>query len=721
MEERKRPATCDHEESVPPHKRQVTSVNGGSKNHHEIDLPGKDELEKFQKEAIWRQMQEFKREKTTLEARLADMSKRAAYHDDHLRTIDSWFNQLLDEIKISLGQVEDPSSTQSVFPSSLLSTENAMFEKYLKSRSDAISSTISQLFTQRTSTPPEISALQARIVQLLSTEKRYLNDVEESRLEKKQLEERLESASIRYMVAEKKLDRAKSITVAKLERQTMGSRSEGSNGLGGSASGGTDLINGQSENGERLAVSEAARKEAVAASAKKQEQLELLGVENEKLTVQVTSLSTKLSGLSDEDYAHTDLFKYIKSQHEEVIKRVNDLEFMNVQLRQEAERLQAERTTYRIQLENETQAIIGEKELLLTQADNNLARVRAARDELSADLQMRKATNEQERDSVNQIKELSIIQDERIKSLESEIERLKVHAGQSDSLIVPTADLDQIPTEELRIKYVNLDQQYSMLGKDLSSMSNAYKKMSATASKKVGNLSALEEKVKRLQADKSKADQKYFGAMKAKESNQQELRALRTQNAKSSEVVSQLKESNTTIQALVANLEKNLVEMKDTVNTLMKQNKASQQQAIEKSIIGEGLKSQIEELKKALVVKDASISSLSSLQRKSDVELEELKIKLQDTKKSLESWKSKGLGNQTEEYEGLRALALCNICKKNFKDTVLKNCGHVYCKECVDKRLESRMRKCPDCTKSFGANDHMPITLYQSRDSRNIN
>ena len=538
-----------------------------------------------------------------------------------------------------------------------------MFEKYLKSRSDAISSTISQLFTQRTSTPPEISALQARIVQLLSTEKRYLNDVEESRLEKKQLEERLESASIRYMVAEKKLDRAKSITVAKLERQTIGGRSEGSNGLGGgSASGGTDLVNGQSENSERLAVSEGARKEAVAASAKKQEQLELLGVENEKLTAQATSLSTKLSCLSDEDYAHTDLFKYIKSQHEEVIKRVNDLEFMNVQLRQEAERLQAERTTYRMQLEAETQAIISEKELLLTQADNNLARVRAARDELSAELQMRKATNEQERDSVNQIKELSTIQDERIKALESEIERLKVHAGQSDSLIVPTADLDKIPTEELRVKYVNLDQQYSMLGKDLSSMSNAYKKMSATASKKVGNLSALEEKVKRLQADKSKADQKYFGAMKAKESNQQELRALRTQNAKSSEVVSQLKESNTTIQALVANLEKNLVEMKDTVNTLMKQNKASQQQAIEKSIIGEGLKSQIEELKKALVVKDASISSLSSLQRKSDVELEELKIRLQDTKKSLESWKSKGLGNQTEEYEGLRVSTLPLYC-----------------------------------------------------------
>ena len=579
------------------------------------------------------------------------------------RSILTGLPQLLDEIKISFGQVEDVSSSQSVFPSSLLSIENIAFEKHLKSRSEAISSTLSRLFTQRSSTPPEISTLQARIAQLLATEKRYLNDVEESRLEKKQLEERLESASIRYMVAEKKLDRARSMTVAKLERQAIAEgRGEGGNGLGGAAGGhaigGTDLVNGQPDNGERLAALETARKEALAASAKRQEQLDMLAIENEKLTVQVATLSAKLSGLSDEDYAHTELFKHIKSQHEDVIKRVNDLEFTNVQLREEAERLQAERTTYRMQLETETQAVASEKDQALMQAENNLARIRAMRDELSAELQIRKAANEQERDSANQIKELSNIQEERIKALESEIDRLKVHAGQSDSLIVPTAELDRIPSEELRIKYVNLDQQYSMLGKDLSSMSNAYKKMSTTASKKIGNLSALEEKAKRLQADKSKADQKYFAAMKAKEINQQELRALRTQNAKSSEVVSQLKESNSTMQALVANLEKNLAEMREVVNSLTKQKQASQQQCAEKIIMLEGLKLQNEELKKALGVKDSSISNLSSSQRKTDVELEELKVRLQDTKKSLESWKAKGLGNQTEEYEGLRVSQL---------------------------------------------------------------
>lgn len=45
MEERKRPAPSDHDDSAPPSKRQATVINGGSKSHHDSDLPGKDELE----------------------------------------------------------------------------------------------------------------------------------------------------------------------------------------------------------------------------------------------------------------------------------------------------------------------------------------------------------------------------------------------------------------------------------------------------------------------------------------------------------------------------------------------------------------------------------------------------------------------------------------------------------------------------------------------------
>lgn len=46
MEERKRPAPHDHDESTPPLKKQATStVNGNSKGHIDADMPWKDDLE----------------------------------------------------------------------------------------------------------------------------------------------------------------------------------------------------------------------------------------------------------------------------------------------------------------------------------------------------------------------------------------------------------------------------------------------------------------------------------------------------------------------------------------------------------------------------------------------------------------------------------------------------------------------------------------------------
>lgn len=39
-------------------------------------------------------MQEFKREKQSLESRVNQMSKAATHHNDHLRVIDSWFKQV---------------------------------------------------------------------------------------------------------------------------------------------------------------------------------------------------------------------------------------------------------------------------------------------------------------------------------------------------------------------------------------------------------------------------------------------------------------------------------------------------------------------------------------------------------------------------------------------------------------------------------------------------
>ncbi|MCJ1406476.1 E3 ubiquitin-protein ligase bre1 [Ptychographa xylographoides] len=714
MEERKRPAAYDNEDSGPPLKRQVTStVNGVSKSHQDADMPWRDDLEKFQKEAIHRQMQEYKRERNTLESRLNELSKRAMHHDDHLRAIDAWFAQLLDEVRLLVAKTNSHSS-YSAFPSSLLSSDNSAFEKYLKSRSEAISAAISQLFGQSAEPTPEVSDLQARLAHLLSVEKSHINELEKSRLEKEQMEERLETASMRYMMAEKKLDRAKSMTVAKLERQAIaGGRSETGSGIAGGIDGvGKNESNSRpSESSESLVEAETARKEALAASVKQQEQLDQLASDNEKLTSQVTALNSKLSHLTDDDYARTDLFKHFKSQHEDVIKRINDLEATHVELRAEAEKLQAERTAYRIQLDTESQVAISEKELQLAKAENDLARIRTTRDELQADNQIRKATQAQERASVEQSKKLAAAYGDRIKAYESEVERLRIQLEQSEVATRSQTSLEQIPIEELRTKYFNLETQYSMLNDELASMNTVFKRVSSSASQKINHQSELEEKVMRLSAEKSRADQKYFAAMKSKDAREQEVRTLRAQNSKSADIVSQLKDAETATRALVVNLEKQVSETKDALSNITRQQRTSAQQATEKGILADGLKGQVEELKTSLVAKDISISVASSTARKAEVEVEQLKVRLDETRKSLEMWKTKGLGNQSGEYEMLRNLAICTVCRKNFKDTAVKTCGHVFCRECVEERLQSRMRKCPNCNKAFGQNDHMRITL----------
>ena len=45
MDERKRPAAPDHEDSAPPSKKQATSVNGAGKAHIDAEMPWRDDLE----------------------------------------------------------------------------------------------------------------------------------------------------------------------------------------------------------------------------------------------------------------------------------------------------------------------------------------------------------------------------------------------------------------------------------------------------------------------------------------------------------------------------------------------------------------------------------------------------------------------------------------------------------------------------------------------------
>lgn len=681
-------------------------MNGGSKPHPDADMPWKDDLERIQKDAILRQMHEYKREKLALESRVSQMSKTASGHNDRLRVIDSWFRQFLDEIKLILGPSND-STKEHVFKSSLQFEDNDAFELHLKSRSDDIREVISQFQSKIADVSPDVKDLQSQLAKKLSEEKIHISELEKTLAEKQQLEESLETASLRYMMAEKKLDRARSVTAAKLEKgYIMGNQRPSSEGVQTKREE-SSPANGGTPSGERSVELEETNNQLAAVSEKQKEQLQKLETENANLLTQITEVKVKNSKLTDDDYAQTELFKQLRSQYDDVVKRINHLEATNIQLREEAEKYRSERSEYKTQVEDEARSTIAEKDNQLVRAETDLARIRNARDELLADLQMRKATQDQEKTTGSKLQELADAREARITALESEAERLRLQVEGSH----PSENVEDMALEDLRSKYTGLQRQYAMLNTELTSMQMAYKKFSTLASQKVIDFSSLEEKVTRLTAEKSKADHKYFAAMKSKEAREMEVRTLRVQNSKTSDIVAQLKDSEATTRSLLSNMEKQASETKEALATVQDKHRSTQQQLTESNIVMEGLKAQITELKALSTSKDSTLGNTSTSLRQAETEIVSLKQSLSDTKKSLENWKGKSLGNSSSEYEMLRTLALCTVCRRNFKNTAIKTCGHVFCKDCVEERLTSRSRKCPNCNRSFGSNDHMHITL----------
>jgi E3 ubiquitin-protein ligase BRE1 len=58
-----------------------------------------------------------------------------------------------------------------------------------------------------------------------------------------------------------------------------------------------------------------------------------------------------------------------------------------------------------------------------------------------------------------------------------------------------------------------------------------------------------------------------------------------------------------------------------------------------------------------------------------------------------------------------KRMAQCSVCNFKVKDHVITRCMHVFCKDCIDMRLETRQRKCPQCGGMFGPGDVKTIYL----------
>lgn len=710
MEDRKRPASGAVDDCGPPSKRQA--VNGSSKSKDDSgDMKEEAWIEEYTKGAIYRRMQEYKREKGNLEHRVQELEKNSKDHDDHIRIFDAWLLQLLQEVELSV-DATIPASSSRTPEDSILSTsalsfrDSTEFQKHLKEKGGAFKSKANAILKRvaapRGEVKPDVSQLECQVKSLLAQQKELTARVDSLETDKAALLEQYDQATLKAIKAERKLDRVRSAQVQKMEQQALASATSRPSGSDENGDG-SSMSNGDSS---ALKVQ---YQEAVAVVAKQKQQIDAALSDNKALAEENSALKVKKEAVSDEDYVRTDVFKQFKLQNEDLIKRINHLEATNKQLREEAEKLRSERTDWKTKLETEAQVVTLELEDQIQQKDQDLTRIRSARDELVAEVAMRKASQDQERTAITHMKELVEAEADRISQLESELDRLR--PSEDVEMTNTGSDLESLSTEELRKKCIKLQKDFEAINREVPALEKSWKKAMSLGRQKVMDFHALEDRVAALIAEKSKADQKYFAARKDMDIRTAEIRALRAQNGKSSEIIAQLKEVEAHNRLMLSSLEKQIALLKSEAAANVAERKRLETLSAETVRRSDGMKTQLNNLLELVKAKDNSIATMKEQTVNREQELEKLKVRLDESKQDCEKWKRKCQSNSTEEEEALRNLVICSVCRSNFKNTILKGCGHVFCSGCVDDRLANRMRKCPSCNKAFDRSDAMPAHL----------
>ncbi|KAK4668486.1 LOW QUALITY PROTEIN: E3 ubiquitin-protein ligase bre1 [Podospora pseudoanserina] len=710
MEDRKRPASGAVDEVAPPSKRHQVNGSGKSKDDSG-DMKEEAWIEEYTKGAIYRQMQEYKREKASLESRVQELEKNHTDHDDHIRVVDAWLHQSyssMAQYHLALRQYPLLTLLDSPFPSStaLGFKDSKEFQRHLGDKGKAFKSKAESIFqrlaSSRGEVKPDVAKLESQLKTALAQQKELHLKLDRLESDKALLSEQYDQATLKAIKAERKLDRVRSVQVQKLEQKALASAT-------------TRPVkteeNGDSSDDTDGNTSElrALYKEAQAVVNRQKLQIEAIISENKALMEENSTFKTKRESVSDEDYVRTDVFKHFKLQNEDLIKRINHLEATNKQLREEAEKLRAERSDWQVKVEAEAQLVVSEAEDQIQAKDQDLTRIRAARDDLVAELAMRKAAQDQERAALDQMKELVNAKMDRITQLESELERLRP----SEDVVMTDAqpNLESLSIEELRAKCAKLEKDYASINAELPLLEKSYKKAMVLAHSKTMDNNAVEERINTLMAEKAKADQKYFAARKDMDIRLQEIRTLRSQNSRSSEIIAQLKDVEHSTRSVISNLEKQIATLKTEAASMAAEKKRLELLTAEATRRADSVKGQIANLTELLKAKDATVASMKEQTMSREQELDKIKARLEEKNSEISKLRAKCRGNSTDEEEALRNLVICSVCRSNFKNTILKGCGHVFCNSCVDDRLANRMRKCPSCNKAFDRSDAMAAHL----------
>ncbi|CAK9782402.1 BRE1-domain-containing protein [Cutaneotrichosporon oleaginosum] len=272
--------------------------------------------------------------------------------------------------------------------------------------------------------------------------------------------------------------------------------------------------------------------------------------------------------------------------------------------------------------------------------------------------------------------------------------------------------------KKLELELAEAEEATNALYQELEGVNKLWEELDQTLKTKIFELKDSELRMQRLSTEKAKADNKYFTAMRSKEGVEAELRAAQRTVAKQLKLIEKAKEVEKNHSTQIAQQEKTLTSLKNSLLDITTQlaTAASDKKQLELRL--QAINATLAEAQQIAQTRVAEAAADKGMRAKAVDELQQVKSSLQKLKEVHEQLTStaNAQGGSAadvairEERAKLLKLLRCSCCDINFKQQVIVKCMHTFCKECLDKRIETRQRKCPACASVFSKEDCK--TLY---------
>lgn len=419
--------------------------------------------------------------------------------------------------------------------------------------------------------------------------------------------------------------------------------------------------------------------------------IQFKNTENEKM-----KLIDRLSNLTKEDLDTCVIYRELKSNNESLKENLTSLRQVYDST---VEKLKELESYFDNSKELINKAVIEENKNLRSQLDkseSDLIRIRTTRDELLSKQTILKSEIESKQTN-EEVNKLNKILNERLSSLEN-----------SKDITIESSNLDGLSKEDL-IKRIN------MLQVEIKEIEVAFQESRELSLKKLTSAIENENMVKKLTIEKTKADQKYFASMRSKDALVSENKLLKVQVAKSQELINKFNEIEKNYQKKIENLSSSLNDYQVIRQTTIDENVSLKELNKTAAVKLNTAESELTKLKERLKQSMQEFNDAKDEIKMKSQTIAKLESNLKSTESLLKKYKSNNtssiLHEDEKQLEALRSIAKCSVCSKNWNDTAITVCGHVFCHNCTQERLAARLRRCPTCNKGFSINDLLSIHL----------